>query len=694
MYQRLRSRKKAVEAILITNKDVEIIKTLQDLEKEKQVDTLKRKKEATQKKNVPTSNIKGKDTKRKVISSKVVSSRQSKSFKKIKNDSKVKKSSQSGSEDTSDACDDEDEFVPEENKKKPTSLFEEDDQKVSNQQIFGFQTPKRKNGMQLKAEDSMKNSPKAKENLTPKSSNKKLNTPQKLSKVIIQSPRASLNLNASSKKTISRGDETPKSDKRPILCKTPLSAKFVGGKSPRPLRLTCDSPTLSEEKENKVDDRRLKMPKTPYSLRTKLKNRICHETKENQFQDDDSGSEFEASDGELSSNSSEDSPGSEDGGSSPENAPVQKKPRIILKITNQNESSVEFKPRRGGRKRELSYIFKADDYFTYKSGKQVTKTSNNTLKKTPQISRDNMVAILNEMRDNHEICKKELTEGIRALFMEWLLFLRENFNLLLYGFGSKYKVMDEFYKKMLSHSKVLVINGFFPDLTLKEILESIMIDLLDMKEASQDPQQAFELIKKKLKTKHATDIFLVIHNIDGAALRGNKQQSLLAQLASLQKVHIIASIDHINTPLLWDNSKLGQLNFVWFDVTNYSKYEIETSYESSLLIEQSSGKLVKSSIVNVYKSLNNNAKQIFMLIVNNHLDNRKNKQYQGVSFKDLYSWCRKGFLVTSDLTLRTQLTEFLDHELIKWRNDKEHLYIPINLSILEDFQQKQLESET
>ncbi|KAL1463447.1 hypothetical protein WDU94_015198 [Cyamophila willieti] len=695
MYQRLRSSKKAVEAILITDKDVEIIKTLQDLEKEKQVDTLKRKKDAFQKKNVPVSNAKGKDTKRKVISSKVATSRQSKSFKTVKTDSKSKKSPQNVSEDTTDTDDDadEDDFVPEGNKKKPTSLFEEDDQKVSNQQIFGFQTPKRKNGMLLKAEDSIKNSPKAKENLTPKSTNKKLNTPQRLSKVIIQSPRASLNINASSKKSLSRGDETPKSDKRPILCKTPLSAKFVGGKSPRPLRLTCDSPTPSEEKENNVN-RRLKMPKTPYSLRTKLKKRISHETKVNQFHDDDSGSEFEASDAELSSDSSEDSEGTEDGGSSPENAPVQKKPRIILKITNQNESSVEFKPRRGGRKRELTYIFKSDDYFTHKSGKQVTKTSNNTLKKTPQISRDKMAAILNEMRDNHEVCKKELVDGIQALFIDWLLFLREKFNLLLYGFGSKYKVMDEFYKTMLSHSKVLVINGFFPDLTLKEILESIMIDLLDMKEASQDPQQAFELIKKKLKLKNATDIFLVIHNIDGTALRGTKQQSLLAQLASLQKVHIIASIDHINAPLLWDNSKLGQLNFVWFDVTNYSKYEIETSYESSLLIEQSSGKLVKSSIVNVYKSLNNNAKQIFMLIVNNHLDNRKNKQYQGVSFKDLYSWCRKGFLVTSDLTLRTQLTEFLDHELIKWRNDKEHLYIPINLSILEDFQQKQMESET
>ncbi|XP_017299401.1 origin recognition complex subunit 2-like [Diaphorina citri] len=159
-----------------------------------------------------------------------------------------------------------------------------------------------------------------------------------------------------SRKSLLRGDETPKSEKRIISCKTPLSAKFIGGKSPRPLKLSCDSPTPSEEKENNVDCRRLNLPKTPYSLRTKLKKRICQETKTDQYQDDDSGSEFEASNPESSSDSSEDDEGSADGSSSPENVPVQKKPRIILKITNQNESSVQFKPRRGARKRELSYV--------------------------------------------------------------------------------------------------------------------------------------------------------------------------------------------------------------------------------------------------------------------------------------------------------------------------------------------------
>lgn len=39
----------------------------------------------------------------------------------------------------------------------------------------------------------------------------------------------------------------------------------------------------------------------------------------------------------------------------------------------------------------------------------------------------------------------------------------------------------------------------------------------------------------------------------------------------------------------------------------------------------------------------------------------------GLSFQDFYQRCREAFLVNSDLTLRTQLTEFRDHKLIRTR---------------------------
>ncbi len=45
------------------------------------------------------------------------------------------------------------------------------------------------------------------------------------------------------------------------------------------------------------------------------------------------------------------------------------------------------------------------------------------------------------------------------------------------------------------------------------------------------------------------DFYLVIHNIDGTMLRGEKIQMILSLLAAIRGFHIIASIDHINAPL-------------------------------------------------------------------------------------------------------------------------------------------------
>ena len=64
---------------------------------------------------------------------------------------------------------------------------------------------------------------------------------------------------------------------------------------------------------------------------------------------------------------------------------------------------------------------------------------------------------------------------------------------------------------------------------------------------------------------------------------------------------------------------------------------------------------------------------------------------QGITFQDFYIKCREQFLVNSDATLRTQLTEFKDHMLIKTRSvdGSEVLYIPVEQQILQQF----LESE-
>lgn len=94
----------------------------------------------------------------------------------------------------------------------------------------------------------------------------------------------------------------------------------------------------------------------------------------------------------------------------------------------------------------------------------------------------------------------------------------------------------------------------------------------------------------------------------------------------------------------------------------------------------------------VFQSLTKNARGIYILLVKYQLKSSGNPNYQGMSFKELYSACREAFLVSSDVALRAQLTEFLDHKLAKLKrtiDGTENITVPIKNMLLEQFLNEQ-----
>lgn len=130
---------------------------------------------------------------------------------------------------------------------------------------------------------------------------------------------------------------------------------------------------------------------------------------------------------------------------------------------------------------------------------------------------------------------------------------------------------------------------------------------------------------------------------------------------------------------------------MWFDVTSFLPYIEETSFENSLLV-QNSGALELSSMKSVFQSLTTNARGVYIILVKYQLKSKGNPNYQGMSVKELYSSCREAFLVSSDVALRAQLTEFLDHKLAKMKrtiDGTENITIPIKNILLEQFMNEQ-----
>ncbi|XP_062907803.1 origin recognition complex subunit 2 [Mobula hypostoma] len=327
-------------------------------------------------------------------------------------------------------------------------------------------------------------------------------------------------------------------------------------------------------------------------------------------------------------------------------------------------------------------------YFEAHSNSKVL-TSDRTLQKlqNPKLDQETLVRLLRDDRLPFSTEVRQLNKGHKNFFLKWMLQTRLGFSILLYGLGSKRELLEEFRSQMLEGTVHLVVNGFFPSITLKSILNSITEEVLQSEGSFRNPMDQLGFITRAFNEDPSLDLYLLIHNIDGQMLRGERNQQILSQLAAIPGVHLLASIDHLNAPLMWDQTRSSFFNWLWYEVTTFKPYTEETLYENSLLVQQS-GVLALSSLIHVLRSLTPNARGIFKLLARFQLENKDNSSYPGLSFQDFYHRCREAFLVNSNLTLRAQLTEFRDHKLIrskKGADGVEYLVIPVDYATLSDY---------
>jgi len=323
----------------------------------------------------------------------------------------------------------------------------------------------------------------------------------------------------------------------------------------------------------------------------------------------------------------------------------------------------------------------ADSYFEAQHCRVVTSDKTLSKQNLPRLTEEEVNKLLDKWKQRYQTEIFEMKEDNKTYFTKWLSLLHRGYNIVTYGLGSKKSLLQEFREAYFVNSDCLVVNGYFPSLTVKSILNGISDDILDI-------EGSFSSTNEQIQAIHAAvedDIYVIVHNIDGPMLRNDKAQSCLAQLVNHPQMHLICSIDHINAPLIWDQFKLANYNFIWFDCTTFVPYKEEAAGESVMV--KATGGLQLASITHVLAALTPNAKRIFMVLAKHQIEHQ-DSQYVGIAFMQLYTYCRNDFLVTSDLELKAQLTEFRDHKLISSKRGSdgaEYLIIPIDKPTLDAF---------
>ena len=163
-------------------------------------------------------------------------------------------------------------------------------------------------------------------------------------------------------------------------------------------------------------------------------------------------------------------------------------------------------------------------------------------------------------------------------------------------------------------------------------------------------------------------VYLVMHNVDGPSLRTAEAQEALAALAAAPHVLLVASVDHVHAPAMWDKEALMKFNWLWHNITTFTPYSAETAHIPHAMQERAAEDASRRAAV-VLRGLTPNARAVFAALSEMQEaageTARGSGDTPGPTQHELYSTCRERFLVSSEFTLQSHLVEFRDHELVE-----------------------------
>lgn len=235
---------------------------------------------------------------------------------------------------------------------------------------------------------------------------------------------------------------------------------------------------------------------------------------------------------------------------------------------------------------ENTNIHEKDEYFNLMlTRKKRVKESKDTV--LIEIQREYDPKEISEMTKDlpgvDDAVREQLLERYRSRFNEWYMKLNCGFSLQFYGVGSKIKFLNEFITQQVvllqkPYFGIVIVAGYNVDVTVKSVLNVITKEImkssekfLSLKDQVQaickfyteinkeydkrldDIDKVFDpLFNENFALEHEpekTDLYIVVHNLDGKNFRSGDSQELFATLAAHKHIHFICSVDHINSQL-------------------------------------------------------------------------------------------------------------------------------------------------
>lgn len=293
-------------------------------------------------------------------------------------------------------------------------------------------------------------------------------------------------------------------------------------------------------------------------------------------------------------------------------------------------------------------------------------------------------AIIKGKLDKIRKSRKSSWESKYEKILTWSL---SGFSVLLYGFGSKRNFLDEFVRKNIEGDYIaLTIRGYFKNIKFKTCLFELLKvleeaeDSISVTDKNSSSDCSIDSMIAKIQLLHSIsstsdrNIFLIIHNIDSLSMR--PYLPAISQLAQLQFISVIVSVDNIRWPLLWSNSMRCKMNFLYLKVSTLEEYDMEMDqlYENQLppwlgtLSDDSREQCKLEQLRSILNCLTPSHIQVTNAIASLQL------KHGHAAEDELFKNLKSSMTVTTKSSLAQLLIELFTHNVLskQYSNDKEN----------------------
>jgi hypothetical protein len=186
-------------------------------------------------------------------------------------------------------------------------------------------------------------------------------------------------------------------------------------------------------------------------------------------------------------------------------------------------------------------------------------------------------------------------------------------------------------------------------------------------------------------TQAKSRLYIIIHGIDGNSLQSSEIQACLSILSSSTSVSIIASSDSFNAPMLWSDEVHARFKWLFHHVPTFELYQNSIIYQEKE--KNWDDQNIKPDDVNyILKSIIPRHREVLRYICKDAIERRKNNDIiinnnenkydaisEGITLKELSSYCISNMVTKTDSELNLLLKELSEQSLISFiGNDITH----------------------